>query len=144
MEITCQMSIEQFAVMFLLLPRTVLAYQKLIPFVKVRLLVKKCSLKMPGFYFDDRQICGFSCVSEEESLVLNALDRQALAIACASIYVRYIVLSPSNVWKEHLTKLETLEKRDSTENVYERKRKSYQSIFNDHGSHLGIGGRANV
>ena len=70
-----------------------------------------------------RKICCFACDSEEESLVLNALDYQPLAIACAAIYVRYIGVShtksSSNVWKEYLTKLETLEKRASTEKVYE-------------------------
>ena len=77
-----------------------------------------------------RKICCFSSDSEEESLVLNALDYQPLAIACAAVYVRYIGVShtksSSNVWKEYLTKLETLEKRASTEKVYEWTSKSYR------------------
>ena len=78
-----------------------------------------------------RKICGFSCDSEEESLVLNALDYQPLAIACAAIYVRFIRVnqkaSSSNAWKEYLKKLETLEKRASTERAYKQTSKWYRS-----------------
>ena len=89
-----------------------------------------------GMKFEDarillRKICGFSSDSEEESLVLNALDYQPLAIACAAIYVRFIRVnqksSSSNAWKEYLKKLETLEKRASTERAYKRSSKSYRS-----------------
>ena len=89
-----------------------------------------------GMKFEDarillRKICGFSCDSEEESLVLKALDYQPLAIACAAMYVRYIGVdqqtSPSDIWKKYLKKLETLEKRASTERAYERTSKSYRS-----------------
>ena len=77
-----------------------------------------------------RKICSFSGDSEQESLVLDALDYQPLAIACAAIYVRYIGVShtksSSNVWKEYLTKLETFEKRASTEKVYEWTSRSYR------------------
>ena len=78
-----------------------------------------------------QKICGFSCDIEEESLVLNALDYQPLAIACAALYVRYIGVdqqtSSSDIWKKYLKKLETLEKRASTERAYERTSKSYRS-----------------
>ena len=78
-----------------------------------------------------RKICGFSCDSEEESLVLDALDYQPLAIACAAIYVRFIQVnhkaSSSNAWKEYLKKLETLEKRASTERVYKKTSNWYRS-----------------
>ena len=78
-----------------------------------------------------QKICGFSCDSEEESLVLDALDYQPLAIACAALYVRYIGVhqqtGSSDIWKKYLTKLETLEKRASTERAYERTSKSYRS-----------------
>ena len=78
-----------------------------------------------------RKICGFSCDSEEESLVLNALDYQPLAIACAAIYVRFVRVnqkaSSSNAWKEYLKKLETLEKRASTERAYKQTSKWYRS-----------------
>ena len=78
-----------------------------------------------------QKICGFSCDSEEESLVLDALDYQPLAIACAALYVRYIGVhqqtSSSDIWKKYLKKLETLEKRASTERAYERTSKSYRS-----------------
>ena len=78
-----------------------------------------------------QKICGFSCDIEEESLVLNALDYQPLAIACAALYVRYIGVdqqtSSSDIWKKSLKKLETLEKRASTERAYERTSKSYRS-----------------
>ena len=78
-----------------------------------------------------QKICGFSCDSEEESLVVDALDYQPLAIACAALYVRYIGVdqqtSSSDIWKKYLKKLETLEKRASTERAYERTSKSYRS-----------------
>ena len=89
-----------------------------------------------GMKFEDarillRKIYGFSCDSEEESLFLNALDYQPLSIACAAMYVRYIGVdqqtSPSDIWKKSLKKLETLEKRASTERAYERTSKSYRS-----------------
>ena len=78
-----------------------------------------------------QKICRFSCDSEEESLVLNALDFQPLAIAGAAIYVRYTGVdqqsSSRDIWKKYLKKLETLEKRASTERAYERTSKSYRS-----------------
>ena len=78
-----------------------------------------------------RKICPFSSDSEEESLVLNALDYQPLAIACAGSYARYIVAgrktSSSYCWKEYLKKLETLEERATAEKVYERASRCYRS-----------------
>ena len=79
-----------------------------------------------------RSICQFSCDDEEgEHLVLNALDYQPLAIACAALYVRYLhdgvgtsMASGSFTWKNYLKKLE-MGKRDLTEKVYERTSKSY-------------------
>ena len=79
-----------------------------------------------------RSICQFSCDGEEEQLVLNALDHQPLAIACAALYVRYISPgkqeNPGMIWKKYLKKLETMRNRMSTENIYERQsNKSYRS-----------------
>ena len=51
-EITCLMSIGKVLDMFLSLPRTVSTHLKLIPFANVFLLVRECSLKMPGFSFE--------------------------------------------------------------------------------------------
>ena len=70
--------------MFLSLPRTVEADP----------LCERVSLS-EGMQCEDarillREICQLSCDSEKESLVLNALDYQPLAIACAAIYVRYV------------------------------------------------------
>ena len=78
-----------------------------------------------------RSICQFLCDVEEENLVLNALDHQPLAIACAALYVCYSGMGkrmhPGAIWKNYLKKLETLEKRISTETVYRRTSKSYRS-----------------
>ena len=81
-----------------------------------------------------QSICQFSCKSEEEQivqLVLNALDNQPLAIACAALYVCYTnegnQMNPGKIWGNYLKKLETLKKRTSTETVYERTNKSYRS-----------------
>lgn len=81
-----------------------------------------------------RSICQFSCDdSEEEYLVLNALDYQPLAIASAALYVRYLrdaggtsTVPGSLTWKSYLKKLE-MGKRNLTEKVYERTSKSYPS-----------------
>ena len=77
-------------------------------------------------------ICQFSCDDKEgEHLVLESLDYQPLAIACAALYVRYVydgvgtsVDPGSFTWKSYLKKLE-MGKRRSTEKVYERTSKSY-------------------
>ena len=81
-----------------------------------------------------QSICQFSCSAEEEQtvqLVLNALDNQPLAIACAALYVCYTTDSTqknhSKIWENYLKKLETLKKRTSTESVYQRTSKSYRS-----------------
>ena len=81
-----------------------------------------------------QSICRFSCSAEEEQtvqLVLNALDNQPLAIACAALYVCYTTDSTqknrSKIWENYLKKLETLKKRTSTESVYQRTSKSYRS-----------------
>lgn len=80
-----------------------------------------------------QSICQFSCNSEKEpvQLVLNALDNQPLAIACAALYVCYTnegnQMNPGKIWENYLKKLETLRKRISTETVYERTSKSYRS-----------------
>ena len=78
-----------------------------------------------------RKICGFSSDSEDESLVLNALDYQPLAIACAAVYIQFMEVSQrtssSDAWKKYLKKLETLEKRAFTERAYEQTNRSYQS-----------------
>jgi len=81
-----------------------------------------------------QSICQFSCNAEEEQivqLVLNALDNQPLAIACAALYVYYTnegsQMNPGKIWGNYLKKLETLKKRTSTETVYERTNKSYRS-----------------
>ena len=54
-----------------------------------------------------------------------------MAIACAALYFRYIGVhqqtSSSDIWKKYLKKLETLEKRASTERAYERTSRSYRS-----------------
>ena len=78
-----------------------------------------------------RSICQFSSDEDEEHLVLNALDYQPLAIACAALYVRYLYncegtgIPPGNfTWKSYLKKLE-MGKRNSTERVYERTSRSY-------------------
>ena len=79
-----------------------------------------------------RSICQFSSEDKEgEHLVLDALDYQPLAIACAALYVRYLhdgvatgIAPGSFSWKNYLVKLE-MGKRDSTEKVYERTSKSY-------------------
>lgn len=81
-----------------------------------------------------RGICQFSCNAEEEKtvqLVLNALDNQPLAIACAALYICYTndgsQRNPGKIWENYLKKLETLKKRTSTETVYQRTSKSYRS-----------------
>ena len=81
-----------------------------------------------------QSICQFSYKSEEEQivqLVLNALDNQPLAIACAALYVSYknegSQMNSGKIWGDYLKKLETLKKRTSTETVYERTNKSYRS-----------------
>jgi len=78
-----------------------------------------------------RRVCQFSCDAKEEDLVLSALDHQPLAIACAALYAQYTEMSkresPGSAWKNYLEKLETLEKRVSTEKVYKRTSKSYRS-----------------
>ena len=70
-----------------------------------------------------RKICQLSCHSEKESLVLNGLDYQPLAIACAAIYLGYVGVdrktSSRNIWEDYLAKLETLKRRASTEKAYE-------------------------
>ena len=81
-----------------------------------------------------QSICQFSCSAEEEQtvqLVLNALDNQPLAIACAALYVCYTnggtQKNHGKIWEKYLKKLETLKKRTSTETVYQRTNKSYRS-----------------
>lgn len=78
-----------------------------------------------------RSICQFSCDGDEEQLVLNALDHQPLAIACAAVYAHFInsgkPQNPGEIWENYLKKLETLRKRMSTEVVYERMSKGYPS-----------------
>ena len=78
-----------------------------------------------------KSISQFSSNEEEEHLVLNALDYQPLAIACAALYVRYLhdgvgtrIAPGSFTWESYLKKLET-GKRKSTEKVFERTSKSY-------------------
>ncbi|XP_078367057.1 uncharacterized protein LOC144651063 [Oculina patagonica] len=78
-----------------------------------------------------RSISQFSCDGDEEQLVLNALDHQPLAIACAALYAHFInsgePQNPGKIWENYLKKLETLRKRMSTETVYERTSRSYRS-----------------
>ena len=78
-----------------------------------------------------RKICQLSCHSEKESLVLNALDYQPLAIACAAIYLGYVGVdrktSSRNIWEDYLAKLETLKRRASTEKAYEWTSRYYRS-----------------
>ena len=80
-----------------------------------------------------RRICQVSCDDNElEHAVVEALDFQPLAIACASLYVRYVhasdvrsrVVLGSSTWKNYLRKLE-MGKRHLTEEIYERTNKSY-------------------
>ncbi|XP_078348606.1 uncharacterized protein LOC144633642 [Oculina patagonica] len=89
-----------------------------------------------GMYKEDalsllRSICQFSGDEEEEDLVLDSLDNQPLAIACAAFFVRYLhdrmgasTVPGSFTWKSYLKKLE-MGKQKSTEKVYERTSKSY-------------------
>ena len=91
-----------------------------------------------GMQMDDalsllRRISRLSCDDEElEHSVVKALDSQALAIACAALYVRYLhaglnvsgICTGSSTWKNYLKKLE-MGKRHLTEKVYERTSNSY-------------------
>ena len=81
-----------------------------------------------------QSICEFSCNAEEEKIlqsVLKALDNQPLAIACAALYVCYTnegsQKNSGKIWENYLEKLENLQKRTSTETVYQRTSKSYRS-----------------
>lgn len=82
-----------------------------------------------------RNICQFSCASDDEELeqsVVEALDFQPLAIACAALYVRFVrdpkvgrhPQAETSTWEDYLKKLD-MGKRQITEQIYERTSKSY-------------------
>ena len=75
-----------------------------------------------------RSISRFSCDDENlERLVIEKLDFQPLAIACAALYVRHVRTVPGGfTWKDYLCKLE-MGKRDETDKIYERQSRSYPS-----------------
>ena len=75
-----------------------------------------------------RSISRFSCDDENlERLVIEELDFQPLAIACAALYVRHVRTVPGGfTWKDYLCKLE-MGKRHETDKIYERQSRSYPS-----------------
>lgn len=86
-----------------------------------------------GMHMDDalfllRSICGFSSENEEEEhSVIEEVDFQPLAIACAAIYVRnllHIGTVGNSTWKNYLKKVK-MGKRHLTEKIYERANRGY-------------------
>ena len=86
-----------------------------------------------GMHMDDalfllRSICGFSSENEEEEhSVIEEVDFQPLAIACAAIYVRnllHISKVGNSTWKNYLKKVK-MGKRHLTEKIYERANRGY-------------------
>ena len=86
-----------------------------------------------GMHMDDalfllRSICGFSSENEEEEhSVIEEVDFQPLAIACAAIYVRnllHIRTVGNSTWKNYLKKVK-MGKRHLTEKIYERANRGY-------------------
>lgn len=75
-----------------------------------------------------RSISRFSCDDENlERLVIEELDFQPLAIACAALYVRHVRTVPGGfTWKDYLRKLK-MGKRHETDKIYEKQSRSYQS-----------------
>ena len=77
-----------------------------------------------GMHMDDalfllRSICGFSSENkEEEHSVVEELDFQPLAIACAAIYVLYTTSVGNPTWKNYLKKVK-MGKRHLTEKKFE-------------------------
>ena len=77
-----------------------------------------------GMHMDDalfllRSICGFSSENkEEEHSVVEELDFQPLAIACAAIYVLYTTSVGNPTWKNYLKKVKMGE-RHLTEKKFE-------------------------
>lgn len=87
-----------------------------------------------GMQVDDaltllRDICQFSCDDKElEHSIIEALDFQPLAIACAAIYAHHVHATKrghgSSIWTAYLTKLNT-GKRHQMEQIYERTSTGY-------------------
>ena len=83
-----------------------------------------------GMHMDDalillRSICGFSSENkEEEHSVVEELDFQPLAIACAAIYVLYTTSVGNSTWKNYLKKVK-MGKRHLTEKKFESANRAY-------------------